>query len=286
MRNPWTWSTQALSRSLDSGERETVLGDLAELGLTDRQAMKGMLGLVLRRRLGLWKEWEPWFVLVAIVVPIGPLLARSSNDLVQSLLPNLAMWFRHGIYYETGISFPAFLAALGFRAAAIITWSWTSAFALGALSRRTAWVNGFLFLVLCAVFGDLPRLIVYTVLGFGPWALLLILVDFLLILLPIYCGVRQGAKPEGITHPWMIPVAVWTVAIGALASWTQSWYGAALENWSHGEPALGLFQLAQRADAWEALVSHLFTLALLTGPILYLLAMNAFSHRRSSISRA
>jgi hypothetical protein len=286
MRNLWIWSAHALSRCLDSREQETVLGDLAELGLSDRQAFKGVLGLVMRRQLGLWKEWEPWFVLVAIVIPVGPLLARSSNDLVQSLLPNLLMWSRHGIYYETGISFPAFLAALGLRVTAIVTWSWTSAFALGALSRRTAWANGFLFLILCAVLGSLPRFFIYAVLGFEPWTLLPILVGFLLVLLPVYCGVRQGGKPEAITYPWMIPLAIWTAVIGVLASWTQGWYGTALDNWSHGEPALGLFQLAQRADAWGALVSHLFTLALLTSPILYLLAMNEFSHRRSGISRA
>ena len=67
MRNLWIRTTQALSRALESGEQETVLGDLAELGMSDRQAFKGVLGLVLRRQLGFWKEWEPWFVLVAIV---------------------------------------------------------------------------------------------------------------------------------------------------------------------------------------------------------------------------
>jgi hypothetical protein len=286
MRNLWIWSAQALSRSLDSGEQETVLGDLAELGMSDRQAFKGVLGLVLRRQLGFWKEWEPWFVLVAIVGPVGPLLTRSSNDLVRSLLPNLAMWFRHGIYYETGISFPAFLAALGLRATAIITWSWTSAFASGALSRRTAWANGFLFLILYVVLGSLPRIFIYAVLGFEPWALLPTSVGFLLVLLPAYCGVRQSAKAEGFTYLWMIPLAIWTVVIGVLASWTQGWYGTALDNWSQGAPALTLLQLAQRADVWEVFGADLFKLAVLTGPVLYLLAIKTGSHRLSRISRA
>lgn len=286
MRSIWLRFAHVLSRTLDPAEREAVFGDFAELGMTDRRALKGVLGLVLRRQFGHWKVWQPWFVLAAIVVPISPLLARSSDDLVMSLLPNLVMWFRHGVYYETGISLPAFLAALGLRAIAIITWSWTSAFALGALSRRTAWLNGFLFLVLCAALGNLPRLIVYTILGFVPWLLFPILVNLLLVLLPTYCGIRQSAKSEGRTHPWIIVVAIWTVAIGGLASWTQGWHGTALDNWSHGAPALGLFQLMQRVDVWEALGSHLFTLILLTAPVLYLLAMNAFSHRLSRMSKA
>ena len=81
MSNLWTRSTQALSRALDSTEREMVLGDLAELGMSDRRAFNAVLGLVLRRQLGFWKEWEPWFVLVAIVVPVGPLLATQSDRL-------------------------------------------------------------------------------------------------------------------------------------------------------------------------------------------------------------
>ncbi len=53
-----------------------VLGDLAELGMSDRRAFNAVLGLVLRRQLGFWKEWKPWFVLVAIVVPVGAALGN------------------------------------------------------------------------------------------------------------------------------------------------------------------------------------------------------------------
>jgi hypothetical protein len=285
MSNVWIWSAHALSRSLDPAEREAVFGDFAELGMTDRQALKGMLGLVLRRQLGCWKKWDPWFVLVAIIVPVSPLLARSSNGLAQGVFPSLLMWFRHGVYYETGISLAAFLASLGFRAAALITWSWTSAFVLSALSRRTAWANGALFFVLCVVFGSVPRFIVYSILGFAPWGWLPILVNFLVVLIPAYCGIRLGAKSERITLPWMISLAIWTAIIGGLAFWTQGWYGTVLDNWSRGAPALGLFQLAQRADLWKALVAHLFPAAVLTGPILYLLTMNAFSRKPSRICR-
>jgi hypothetical protein len=284
MRNLWIRSTQALSRSLDSGEQETVLGDLAELGMSDRQAFKGVLGLVLRRQLGFWKEWKPWFVLVAIVIAVSPLLAAQSMGL--NLFPNLVMWFHNVISYRTGVSSAALLADICFRASALITWSWTSAFALGALSRRTIWANGSLFLLLCAVFAVCRGPYPVRALWLTPWAWTAIVSNFLVVLLPAYCGLRKIAKSLRTRPPWLILLAGWTIFIGGLALWTQGWPDAALDNWSQGAPALSLIQLARRADVWEAFIAHLFTLAVLTSPILYLLAMNGFSRKRSRIYRA
>jgi hypothetical protein len=286
MKNLWALSTQALSRALDPGEREIVLGDLAELGMSDRQAFKGVLGLVLRRQLGLWKEWEPWFVLVAIVVPIGPLLATQSDRLDLTFFPNLEMWLHFGISYRTGVSSTALFAELCFQASALVTWSWTSAFVLGALSRKTIWVNGVLFFGLCAIFAVDRGFYSIRSLWVTPWAWTPTASSFLFVLLPVCWGLRIGTKSPRTTPPWMIPLAVWTVIIGGLAFWTQGWYAAALDNWSHAAPALTLLQLAQRADLWEAILTHLFTLTVLTGPIVYLLVMNGFSHRRSRICRA
>jgi hypothetical protein len=101
---------------------------------------------------------------------------------------------------------------------------------------------------------------------------------------PAYCGLRASATFPQPTPPWLIPLAGWTVIIGGLGLWTQGWYAAALDNWSQGAPALTLVQLVERADVWEALPAHFFTAAVLTGPIVYLLAMNAGSDRLSRIS--
>ncbi len=284
MKNLWALSTQALSRLLDSREREIVLGDLAELGMSDLQAFKGVLGLVLRRQLGLWKEWEPWFVLVAIVVPIGPLLATQSMGL--NIFPGLVMRLHYGVSYRTGVSSAADLAEICFRASALITWSWSSAFALGALSRKTIWANGVLFLVLCAVFAVYSSGYPVRALWLIWWAWGPVASNFLVVLLPAYWGLRKSAKSSPTKPRWLPALAGWTVIIGGLAIWTQGWYDAALANWSHGAPALTLLQLAQRVDVWKAFVAHLFALAVLTGPVVYLLAMNQFSHRRSRICGA
>ncbi len=281
MSNLWIRCTKALSRTLDPTERETVLGDLTELATTDRQALKGMLGLVLRRQLGHWNEWQPWFVLVAIVVPVCALLATQSVGM--NFFPFLVMWFHHGIAYRTGVSSAALLAEICFQASALITWSWTSAVALGALSRKTIWANGVLFFLLCAFFTVYRLPYPVRALWLTPSAWTPIVSNFLLVLLPAYCGLHKSAKSPRTKPPWLIALAGWTVIIGGLACWTKGWNGAALDNWSQGAPALTLMQLAQRPDVREAFVAHLFTLAVLTSPIVYLLAMNGFSRRGNRI---
>jgi hypothetical protein len=99
MSNLWIRSTHAMSRSLDPKEREAVFGDLAELGMTDQLAMRSVLGLVLRCQLRLWKKWEPWFALVAIIAPACPLLAALSTELGQGIFPKAWMWLHNGISY-------------------------------------------------------------------------------------------------------------------------------------------------------------------------------------------
>ena len=261
-----------------------VLGDLAELGMSDRPAFHAVLGLVLRRQLGRWKEWEPWFVLVAIVVPISALLATQSMGL--NVFPGLVMRLHYGVSYRTGVSPAADLAEVCFRASALVTWSWTSAFALGALSRKTIWANGVLFFLLSAVFAVHRSPYPIRLLWMTLWAWTPIASNFLIVLLPAYWGLRKSTNASQTTPPWMIALAAWTVIIGSLAFWTQGWYSAALDNWSHAAPALTLVQLAQRADLWEAILTHLFALAVLTGPIVYLLAMNRFSRSGSRFCRA
>jgi hypothetical protein len=270
MISVWIRWAHTLSGSLDPMEREAVLGDFAELGRSDRQILMGTAGLVLRRQLGFWKRWNPWFVLGAIVIPICPLLATLSDELGQRLFPNLVMWLHHRMPYETGLSSGALLTALCCQAAALVTWSWTSAFALGTLSRKTVWANGILFFLLCVVCG---------IFWSSPLA------RFLVVLLPAYCGFHQSSRSPEVAFRWMVPLVAWTATVGWLAFWTQGWGDAAMDNWSHGASALTLLQLAHRADVWESLVAHLFAAAVLTGPVLYLLATKSFSKRPSRLLR-
>jgi hypothetical protein len=272
MTGLWIRLAHAMSCSLDPAEREAVFGDFAELDKSDRQILIGTSGLVLRRQLGFWKQWNPWFVLGAIVLPVCPVLATLSDNLGQSLFPNLVMWLHHRMPYETGVSLSALLTAFCCQAAALVTWSWTSAFALGTLSRKTIWVNGILFLILCVVCGIYGSLFSFGFLWSVPLASIAVCVKFPLVLLPAYFGLRHSSRSAEVKLLWMIPLAGWTATVGCLALWTQCWAGAAMDNWSHGASALTLLQIAQRADVWRLLLAHLFLAVVLTGPVFYLLA--------------
>lgn len=277
---PWIQLAHAMSRSLDCAEREAVFGDFAELGKSDWQILIGTGGLVLRRQLGLWKYWKPWFVLMAIVIPTSTLLAMRCDELGQSFFPNLVMWMHHRMPYETGVSSGALWAALGCQAAALVTWSWTSALALGMLSRKTMWENGALFFLLCVFCGLYGSVFSLRFLLWSPLAWIGVWVKFLVVVLPAYCGLRLSSRSLKITYRAMVPLAAWTATIGCLAFWTRCWGDAVMDNWSRGASALTLVQLAQLGDTWRLLLPHWFAAVVLTGPVLYLLASKALSNRR------
>lgn len=47
-----------LSRMLKRDERDAVLGDQAESGVSGGQALRDLLGLIARRQVALWQEWQ------------------------------------------------------------------------------------------------------------------------------------------------------------------------------------------------------------------------------------
>jgi hypothetical protein len=162
MKNLWARSTNALSRSLDADEREAVLGDFVE---SDWRAMRNMLSLVVRRQLRRWRHWEPWFCLLAVILPVCPLLALLSDELGRGLLPIVVVWSHHRLVYAMGLSRGAMLAAFSFQAIGLITLSWTCAFSLGALSRKTIGANAVLFSIVCLAFGASQGFLVFDSYG-------------------------------------------------------------------------------------------------------------------------
>jgi hypothetical protein len=270
--------SDALFRSLDPAEREAVFGDFVELAMTDRQVVKSLLGLVMRRQLRLWREWNPWFVLVAIVVPVCPLLETQCNQLGHGIWGVLVTWLHHGPTYRTGVSPAAFWSGVCIRAIALSTWSWTSAFALSAFSRRTIWVTGGLFfsLYVAIAIGAVPPF--RRIFWLTWWAWLPLLMSFLFVFLPAGCAIHQSNKMQNMKFPRVILLALWTVTMGGLTLWTQRWGQVAMDNWSRGGPAMTLSQLAQHADLWKAEPIFLLVIAVLTAPIVYVLARVYVQH--------
>jgi hypothetical protein len=200
-------------------------------------------------------------------------LARLSNQLGAEIWPAVVTWLHHGPTNETGLSHAANLAGFSLQVMALITWSWTSGFALRKLSRSTIWVSGVVFFAIyLAVFAS-DRWFPVAI----SWAWLAVSINFLFVLLPAYCGIRQRSWSLNRKSPRTAVLVLWTLTISGLALWTWGWSEAAMDNWSRGASALTLWQLIQHAGAWRSGMTHILAAAALTGPVLYVVAKDAFS---------
>jgi hypothetical protein len=271
MSRLWSYATLALSRLLDLREREVALGDVAELGYGGEQAFTSVLGLVLRRQVQPWKQWRPWFVLVTMVIPIAVLVASCCNQLGGKLLPLLMMWSHHHVTYATGLKPSAEAFGLFLNVAALVLWSWTCAFAVGAFARTTIYVPSIVFCVICVVMGWRLGPISIVLLWTTAWGWLPVAILCLLVLAPAYHGLRHGAASSKIGEQRLVFLAVGIAVAGILAMWTRGWDSLAMENWSQGGDPLTLVQLARSGAAWEAVASHLLAISVLTSPAFYLL---------------
>jgi hypothetical protein len=66
MTRVWWWLADMVSRLLEPDECDAVRGDLAESGATGGEALRDLLGLVVRRQAALWMDWRPWLALVGL----------------------------------------------------------------------------------------------------------------------------------------------------------------------------------------------------------------------------
>jgi hypothetical protein len=90
-----------LSRMLEVEERQAVRGDLAESGESIGRALRDVLGLIVRRQIGLWTEWQPWLALLGVAclagVPLSRTLFRFNVDLAQQLMA----YEQYGVHFGT-----------------------------------------------------------------------------------------------------------------------------------------------------------------------------------------
>src|SRR4051794_31664948 len=68
-----------LSRMLNPDERDAVIGDQAESDVSGGQALRDLLGLIVRRQMALWQGWLWCLVLTGLFIPLGPLLTVFSR---------------------------------------------------------------------------------------------------------------------------------------------------------------------------------------------------------------
>lgn len=283
-RNCW-WLVSRVSRVLEPDERNAVLGDFAESGVTATRALRDLLGLIIRLQAAFWKDWRPWLALVGLVGIVGLRLSRISLGLSFALDLNLRTYWKHGVRYENGLTVFEEIVVFLSQGLALLAWSWASGFVLGSLSRRTIWVTGTLYFLVLVY--PLPFMLYfiwahpYRDPSEVPVLLLMltlqILVRTLLFLLPSLAGVRQGLRKITLTLPQTGMLAIATVAVIAMATWTGGWRGAAMLRWSGGE-----------WDASAGWQGRLFSFAVMSWPVVYMIAIASWQrwHDKAAGSRA
>jgi hypothetical protein len=217
------------SKLLDHDEREVVLGDLLE---TDENAWRGFLdvfGLVLRRQAGLWKDPRPWLAGFVVALPISYLLMHVSVSVTCTYqrLVNHKVYAGHGPTGHEG--FPLLFC----HVLLLIAWSWSAAYIVGSVSRRTVWVSA--------------ALSVCPAIDFLCWMPLSRLYLFL-FLPPAIFGVRRGLRN--------VPISLRSATLLALSMtvlMVTAWSNQALWilNWALLWPAWYLVAAAWRSEPFR-----------------------------------
>jgi len=134
-----------LSGMLDADERQAVRGDVAESGESIVRATGDVLGLIVRRQIGLWTEWQPWLALLGVACLAGLSLSRIAFRFNVDLGQQLMAYYTYGVHFGTLLTRQQDMAWLLCLAIALFLWSWTCGFVLGSLSGRAVWLTWSLF---------------------------------------------------------------------------------------------------------------------------------------------
>jgi hypothetical protein len=222
----WT-AVDKISHLLESEEREAVRGDLMEAGESAWQALSGVLGLVIRRESGVWKNWRPWLSAFGLAVPSSFLLMGFSVSVSRSY----QQFINPTILKATGLTVgPGFLLLLC-NLILLAGWAWTGGFVVGSISRRTVWVSAALSFAPCLFCLERFRIASLSRLC------------LLLFLPPAIWGVRRGLKIAQIKLGSAFVLAASLTAL-TMPMWNSQ--GAWIPNWALSWPAWYLVATAQK----------------------------------------
>jgi hypothetical protein len=229
-----------LSRMLKPDERDAVLGDQAESGVSGGQALRDLLGLIVRRQVALWQEWHSWLALAGLVIPLGALLTVVSRRTADGNAIYLWLYANNWTWtYITNAGFRDDFLGHGTGIVIswieLICWSWAGGLLLGYVSRRNTWSNAVLLsfgLLLGALLhpppfidsfflsphsdrvGPDPNGAVYTVAFYR--VVFPLIVQFVLVLLPSLLGMRQGLRTSAL--PFSLRSILWISVVASMAS--------------------------------------------------------------------
>lgn len=235
-----------MSLLLEPDERTIILGDLVESGETCVQVLVGVLGLVIRRQIGLWRNWQPWLALLGVAGLSAYFLSGLVLSLDSGLIMQTRTYYHYGVHYEMGVSATQDIISLACALLALLLWSWTSGVVLGSLSGRSLWLTGILFYAVVVVSSSLVVTFALhhssqTVPKYRLPLAFLLLVRFvpmspakLCFLIAATWGVLCGVRRPILTAPLAFALAAVGLGAVVLMIWTGGWYEDAKEIISNG----------------------------------------------------
>jgi hypothetical protein len=218
---------QAVSNLLTPCEREAVLGDLTELGGNNWRSIADVLDLYFRRRIAPWKSWRPWLAAFGLAIPLSLTLMGLSVSIAQSG----QQWINASILNGADMTLGPGLALLLSNVVLLIAWSFTGAFVVGSISRRTVRISVALSFVPCA----------FCLASFRIESLSRLCL--LLFMIPAAWGLIRGLYFAHIRLRSAIFLAA-IITVLTIPAWTSK--GAWLPNWALSWPAWYLVATAAR----------------------------------------
>jgi hypothetical protein len=200
------WRTaDAVSALLTPAERLAVLGDLAEARVSDREALRHVVGLVLRRQLNQACSIAGLCGTVLLALPIGIVLSARAQHWAVGAGVYLWSFLRAGsveslarTMWNAGDANVATVAVwVLLNAATLAGWSTGAGWALGAFARRGNWIPVLVFYVTVLIvsvtrtdIGVLPRHPAFA--AFGVVATATTVHSALLVIAPALYGFGLG----------------------------------------------------------------------------------------------
>jgi hypothetical protein len=223
------WLVGRLSRGLEPGERDAVLGDIAESGETGAEALRDLLSLAVRRQAALWKDARAWLALGGLIAPVAMLAGGWSSwgSWLGFVSRQLGTVFNLGVLAESAMTRTDDIVRLVCGILLMMSWAGTAGFALGSALRRSAWAYAaFVSLLWWLWIGPPLRLMFRVPLR---WTLF-----WLLILMPFLWGVHRGVRlgSPGVGRMALLAGAIATLTL--ILQVEDSRATVARELWSNG----------------------------------------------------
>jgi hypothetical protein len=214
------WLVERLSRRLEPGEKDAVLGDIAESGETGREALRDLLGFALRRKAAslaeVWREARSWLALAGLIAPVGMLAGgwSSWDSWLGYVNRQINTVVTQGVLAESAMTRTDDILRLVGGILLIVGWAAAAGYVLGSLLRRRAWAYAAGACALLWLGRSAPILVLFPI--------------------PFLWGVRRGARSGalGMGRAGLLAVAIATLTL--ILQVEDSRAALARELWSNG----------------------------------------------------